>query len=134
MLLSSLPHDAVKPSLLCVTAIGHQTNFPGNLSGGISSRSPNTITIDIINTTHKNTRVPSGEGIFSLRGMWGTEKKKLELYTDLCDVSSNCVNSRFGFTMWATLGEYPVDMPLSMATEADAHGVPRKKMTTPRIS
>lgn len=30
--------------------------------------------------------------------------------------------------MWATLGEYPVDMPLSMATEAD---VPRKKTTTP---
>lgn len=36
--------------------------------------------------------------------------------------------------MWATLGEYPVDISLSMATEADSHGVPREKMTTPRIS
>ena len=33
--------------------------------------------------------------------------------------------------MWATLGEYPVDMSLSMAIEADAYGVPREKMTTP---
>lgn len=33
--------------------------------------------------------------------------------------------------MWATLGEYPVDIQLSMATEADTYGVPRKRMTTP---
>jgi hypothetical protein len=35
--------------------------------------------------------------------------------------------------MWATLGESPVDVPLCMATEADAHGVPQEKMTKAQV-
>lgn len=109
----------IKPTSPAISRVG----YPADLQ----------IPLPLISSTLPiKTRVYLPEREFSaFVGCGVQKKKKLELYTDLCDVSSNCVNSRFGFTMWATLGEYPVDMPLSMATEADAHGVPRKKNDNP---
>lgn len=69
--------------------IGHQSNFPGNPSNRISSKSPNTV--DIIGTAHNKPASTFQRG--NLQPSWdvGYRGKKLEIYTDLHYVSPNRV-------------------------------------------
>lgn len=74
MFLGSLLHDPVKPSLLCVTELCITPTSPAIPRVGY----PSDLQIPLMSSIvpHKNPHVPSREGIFSLRGMWGTEPKK----------------------------------------------------------